>query len=1158
MDANGTFQSPQPPPWPSSETTVPLRGSRPGAEPAGQSATVQQSPNSNLAVAEGPVLQPSGPMPAWNPAALLQPSRRGFSATDLRNLPSGRPQPMYNHVANGHSRASPSVNDQMVFQFTSASDTSSNDHTSGSSTPTPPNGETSVSNANGVGLWIERMNNVQRRSNVPHPKRRKTEDPQDFAARASNMSIRSSSGMLGDYVRDRRQETDAGRLVPQTPTVDLTDGTDDDVMVLDDPKDEEVCYGMIKTSLNCSKVPSPKPGMQSLWGPGYNPGIKILLKRQSGERSLKIQACDHTREMIGLVELSCAAALTPLLDTNIRLRTDCRIPPHQKKPGEEPGQAISRAYNLDVVLYGPQRYARSVGALLSKHNLKLIAPHMVQKGIKVFNPHVSEWRPPPPKVYPTNAQGTYTSVANRTVEEIRSEVMGVFDSLKRNDDLPTMDPDARILTPLLKHQKQGLYFMATREKSLQEQSTEKGMVSFWRTKVNARGEKLYSNVITGQEQRAPPPETCGGILADMMGLGKTLSILSLVSSTIDESHKWEQAPIVQRPKMDPRLSSNGHSAMQTNFDPATVTRHVKSTLIVCPLSTVTNWEEQMKQHVAPGGLSYHIYHGSNRIKDVDKLAEFDVVITTYGSVSNELGSRRKGKDGIYPLEEIGWFRIVLDEAHMIRESSTLQFKAMCRLQAERRWAVTGTPVQNRLDDLAALLSFLRLHPFDDRSKFNRYIVEPFKACDPEIVPKLRVLVDTITLRRLKDKIDLPKREDLVIRLNFSPEERSIYELFARNAQDRVKVLAGVKDGKALGGNTYIHILKAILRLRLLCAHGKDLLNEEDLAALRGMSAEMAIDIDDDDEDGPTLSHQKAHEMFSLMQDTNNDACIECSKKLNAGEGQNLDAEQQDDILGYMTPCFHVVCRNCCRSYRERAQQFLAPGQNTGPCLICGSHVRLEFVELRRDDVDAEHDGPAKTKAKDTKKRFDKYDGPHTKTKALVEDLLKSKAASQASPDEPPFKSVVFSGWTSHLDLIELALKAAGITFVRLDGSMTRMARTAAMEKFREDNTVEVILVSIMAGGLGLNLTAGNTVYVMEPQYNPAAEAQAIDRVHRLGQKRPVRTVRYIMQDSFEEKMLELQEKKMKLASLSMDGQSKALDKAEAARQKLMDLRSLFK
>ena len=209
------------------------------------------------------------------------------------------------------------------------------------------------------------------------------------------------------------------------------------------------------------------------------------------------------------------------------------------------------------------------------------------------------------------------------------------------------------------------------------------------------------------------------------------------------------------------------------------------------------------------------------------------------------------------------------------------------------------------------------------------------------------------------------------------------------------------------------------------------------------------------------------------------------------------------------------------------------------------------------DIEAEHNGLPQRKPKASQKQFERYEGPHTKTKALIEDLLKSKAHSEANPLEPPVKSVVFSGWTSHLDLIELALKAVGITFTRLDGTMARSARTAAMDKFREDDSVHVILVSIMAGGLGLNLTSGSNVYVMEPQFNPAAEAQAIDRVHRLGQKRPVRTVRYIMHDSFEEKMVELQEKKMKLATLSIDGQ-KSLDKAEAARQKLMDIRSLFK
>lgn len=645
----------------------------------------------------------------------------------------------------------------------------------------------------------------------------------------------------------------------------------------------------------------------------------------------------------------------------------------------------------------------------------------------------------------------------------------------------------------------------------------------------------------------------------MMGLGKTLSILSLIARSSDEAAAWEQATPVQPSVPEHRPSRHDVLMPLPSLDLTPVLHNARATLLVCPLSTVTNWEEQIKQHIRPDSLRLHIYHGSNRIKDPAQLAAFDLVITTYGSVSNELSSRRKGKQGQYPLEQVGWFRIVLDEAHMIREHTTLQFKAICRLQADRRWAVTGTPVQNRLDDLAALLAFLRLQPFHDRGKFTRYIVEPFKSCDPEIVPKLRVLVDTITLRRLKDKIDLPPREDLVVKLDFSQEERSIYELFARNAQDRVQVLAGTSNGKALGGNTYIHILKAILRLRLLCAHGKDLLNDDDLQALQGMSAEMAIDIDDDDDDDkPALSDQKAHEMLMLMQETNNDACTDCGKKLGMQEVSSLEAEGQDDTLGYMTPCFHVICRTCIRAYRERVRALLIPGESFGHCPTCNAWVKHAFVQLHRRDVDAEHDGPAKSKAKGVGKKMDRYDGPHTKTKALVEDLLKSKAASEANPSEAPFKSVVFSGWTSHLDLIELALNAAGITFTRLDGSMSRIARTAAMDKFREDNNVHVILVSIMAGGLGLNLTAGNSVYVMEPQYNPAAEAQAIDRVHRLGQKRPVRTVRYIMRDSFEEKMLELQEKKMKLASLSMDGQSKALDKAEAARQKLMDLRSLFK
>jgi SNF2 family DNA or RNA helicase len=639
----------------------------------------------------------------------------------------------------------------------------------------------------------------------------------------------------------------------------------------------------------------------------------------------------------------------------------------------------------------------------------------------------------------------------------------------------------------------------------------------------------------------------------------------LLVQTREEAKDWGGRDPVQPKDSSLKQQKKGLPKREEPLGLTRLVRNVKSTLLICPLSTVTNWEEQLKQHIKPGALTHYIYHGSNRIKDLTKLSEFDLIITTYGSVSSELSARYKSKRGSYPLEEINWFRIVLDEAHMIREQSTLQFKSICRLQGSRRWAVTGTPVQNRLDDLGALLAFLRVEPFCRRSEFQKHIVEPFKACDPEIVPKLRILVDSITLRRLKDKIDLPPRKDHLIKLEFTSEERRIYDAFAKNAQDRVKVLAGHGHGeeRGLGGQTYIHVLRSILRLRLVCAHGRDLLNEEDQQALQGMTADMAINVDSDDEevDKPPLAERKAYEMFELMQETNNDSCIECGKKLGSNDAANIESEGQEDLLGYMNPCFHVVCCSCRNQFKEQALANHPPDRRSGPCHHCHSVVELFLVELRRTKTDVEHDGPAKAKATAStggKKTFDGYDGPSTKTLALIDDLLNSKAESDLHPNEPPFKSVVFSGWTSHLDLIQRALDNAGIAYTRLDGTMSRQARTAAMDTFREDPDVHVILVSIMAGGLGLNLTAGNNVYVMEPQFNPAAEAQAVDRVHRLGQKRPVRTVRYIMKDSFEEKMLELQDKKKKLASLSMDGRDKVLDKGEAARQKLMDLRSLFR
>lgn len=122
--------------------------------------------------------------------------------------------------------------------------------------------------------------------------------------------------------------------------------------------------------------------------------------------------------------------------------------------------------------------------------------------------------------------------------------------------------------------------------------------------------------------------------------------------------------------------------------------------------------------------------------------------------------------------------------------------------------------------------------------------------------------------------------------------------------------------------------------------------------------------------------------------------------------------------------------------------------------------------------------------------------------------------------------------------------------------MNRKKRDQSLETFANDPTVPIILVSIGAGGLGLNLTSANKAYVMEPQFNPAAEAQAVDRVHRLGQTREVTIKRFVMRNSFEGKILDLQRKKKTLAELTMGGKKKS--KEQVAREKLEDLRTLFR
>ena len=135
------------------------------------------------------------------------------------------------------------------------------------------------------------------------------------------------------------------------------------------------------------------------------------------------------------------------------------------------------------------------------------------------------------------------------------------------------------------------------------------------------------------------------------------------------------------------------------------------------------------------------------------------------------------------------------------------------------------------------------------------------------------------------------------------------------------------------------------------------------------------------------------------------------------------------------------------------------------------------------------------------------------------------------------KALVFSQWTSFLNLVEPHLEAIDIPFERLDGA-TR-ARGAVVERFQSADGAPVMLVSLKAGGTGLNLTAADHIFLLDPWWNPAVEDQAADRAHRIGQTRPVVVHRLIASATVEERILDLHARKRALGDVVLGGGAQA-------------------
>ncbi|WP_164019758.1 DEAD/DEAH box helicase [Pyxidicoccus trucidator] len=405
----------------------------------------------------------------------------------------------------------------------------------------------------------------------------------------------------------------------------------------------------------------------------------------------------------------------------------------------------------------------------------------------------------------------------------------------------------------------------------------------------------------------------GGVLADDMGLGKTLQTICTLGP---------------------------------------------GTLVVAPTSVLPNWEAEVKRFRP--SLKVSVYHGPGRA--LDEAA--DVTLTTYALMRLDaavLGAKT-------------WDTVVLDEAQAIKNPDSQVARAAYGLQASFRVALSGTPIENRLEELWSLMHFTNQGLLGGRKEFEERWSRPVSDNQKGAAEKLRTRIRPFVLRRLKRDVapELPPRTDSVRHVTLSERERAVYD--AVYAATREEVVSQLEEGGSV-----LKALEALLRLRQAACH---------------------------------------------------------------------------------------------------------------PALVPGQQA---------------------------------------KTSSKVEALLEALGTAV----EEGHKALVFSQWTSMLDLIEPALKEADIGYIRLDGSTSNRGAVAA--SFQDPNGPPVMLISLKAGATGLNLTAADHVFLVDPWWNPSVEAQAADRAHRIGQQRPVMVYRLVSRGTVEEKILTLQDKKRALFESALGG-----------------------
>lgn len=260
----------------------------------------------------------------------------------------------------------------------------------------------------------------------------------------------------------------------------------------------------------------------------------------------------------------------------------------------------------------------------------------------------------------------------------------------------------------------------------------------------------------------------GGCLADDMGLGKTLQVITFLQ------YLKEKEP------------GGTH-------------------LVICPTSLIYNWSAEINKFCPT--MRAYIYYGGERAFGDEHFEDFDVVITSYGIVRNDLEH----------LMRFQWLYLVLDESHVIKNPDALTTRAVMKLRSRNKIILSGTPVQNNTYDLYAQMTFLNPGFLGTREFFKtEYVTAIERQSDPEKMAQLKRMIHPFLLRRTKEQVtdELPVKTEVILWCSLEPEQRKVYDAYRNHYRDLL-LKKIEEEGLNKAG---IYVLEGLLRLRQICDH----------------------------------------------------------------------------------------------------------------------------------------------------------------------------------------------------------------------------------------------------------------------------------------------------------------------------------------------------